>query len=420
VTRIARDRAERLLTDDRHEIYDNIVSRLRAYEDRSRRGDFAGVHAVPAEPADVADTAEARLVIIGPDWPHVQRSEDSPARQKALDLLESRGPAPRDYRNMLVFLAADQRRTSDLEQAVAEYLAWTEVVQDGEALRLDRYQESQATNRRDDAERTVDLRLADSYQWLLVPHQPEPAGPTDWEEIRVDGRDGLVERAGRKLVHGGGLYLSYPPVLLRLQLDGPLAPLWESGDTTVNAVWDAYARYQYLHRLRDIDTLCACVAEAPMSTTWDLEGLAVAEGKDARTGAYIGLIGGGRAMNVRGTTLLIRPDAAQAQLEAEQRHPREMLEEARGQEGEKVVAPPRLRRFYAVATVDPERLGRDAGRIAEEVVAHLIGIVGTETDVTIEIRSTNAEGFPEDIIRIVSENAAALRFRHYDFEQDDV
>ena len=49
VSRVARDRAERLLTGDRHEIHDHVVSRLRGYEDRSRRGDFAGVHAAPTD-----------------------------------------------------------------------------------------------------------------------------------------------------------------------------------------------------------------------------------------------------------------------------------------------------------------------------------------------------------------------------------
>ncbi|MGH9179866.1 MAG: hypothetical protein ACRD0N_15115 [Acidimicrobiales bacterium] len=65
---------------------------------------------------------------------------------------------------------------------------------------------------------------------------------------------------------------------------------------------------------------------------------------------------------------------------------------------------------------DPDRLGRDAGRIAQEVVAHLQGLVGTETEVTIEIRATNAEGFPDTVVKIVSENATALRFTDHGFE----
>jgi hypothetical protein len=51
------------------------------------------------------------------------------------------------------------------------------------------------------------------------------------------------------------------------------------------------------------------------------------------------------------------------------------------------------------------------------VVAHLHGLVGTDTEVTVEIRATNHEGFPETVVKTVSENAAALRFTDHGFEQ---
>jgi predicted AAA+ superfamily ATPase len=412
VARLARDRAERLMAGDRHEVHDHLVARLRRYE--GQRGDFAGVHAAPSAPGDVADAAEARLVIIGPERPYVVRSDESQALEQAQAILGSRGAAPRDYRNMLVFLAADQRRVGDLEQAAAEYLAWRSIVDESGALNLDPHQAGQATTRRDDAGRTVDLRLADAYQWLLVPRQPEPTGPVVWEPVRVEGQGGLAERAGRKLVHGGGLYVSYPPVLLRLQLDGPLAPLWESGHTTVNEVWEAYARYLYLHRLRSIEVLCACVASAPASTAWESEGLAVAEAWDGRAGSYAGLVAGGGVSGARGTTLLVRPAEALAQL---QRQAIGVLAVDGEEEAGPDTGPPRLRRFYGVVTVDPDRLGRDAARIAQEVVAHVNALVGTEVEVTIEVRATREEGFPDEVVRVVGENARALRFRAHGFEQ---
>src|SRR5262249_44923089 len=139
-------------------------------------------------------------------------------------------------------------------------------------------------------------------------------------------------------------------------------------------------------------------------------------GRDARTGTYVGLVGGAGVMSARGTTLLVRPEIAVAQLEAELRRVVEPHEELDDRRGRKPPDRPRLRRFYGVVSVDPERLGRDAGRIAEEVVAHLNGVVGTETEVVIEIRSGNNEGFPEEVARIVNENATVLRFRHHDFE----
>jgi hypothetical protein len=318
---------------------------------------------------------------------------------------------------MLVFLAPDQRRLDDLEQGVAEFLAWESIVFEADALDLGQAQRAQATQRLADAESTVGLRLGDAYQWLLVPRQPEPTGPITWEEIKSDGQGGVVQRAAQKLVHGGAVYTSYPPVLLRLQLDGPLAPLWEKGDTTVDAVWEAYARYVYLHRLRDVNVLCESVEHAPWSTTWSSEGFAVAEAVDPKSGRHLGLVTGGQASGIRGTTLLVRPDVALEESDS-------TATEGEGpaaESGEKPDDASRptvqvRRRFYGVAPVSPERLGRDAGRIAEEVVAHLAGLDGTEVEVTLEIKAHNDVGFPEPIVKLVSENADALRFRDVGFE----
>ncbi len=416
VARLARDRADRLLDGDRHVIRDHVVGRLRTLNDASGRGDFAAVHIAPAGPGDVADVAEARLVVFGLDDDH-SRTGDSRALAAAQGILDSRGNAPRDYRNMLSFLAADQRRVDDLEQAVAEYLAWAEIVEESGPLNLDQHQESQARDRCEDADRTVKLRVADAYQVLLVPRQPDPTGPIEWDMVKADGQGELAVRAGEKLKHGGALYVDYPPLLLRMRLDGPLAPMWESGFTTVNDVWDAYARYVYLDRLRDIDTLCRCVSDAPASLNWVQEGVGVAELRDERTGDFAGLVGGSRAGSVRGTTLLVPPVLATAQIARQREAPDEAPDHENGESGSEPQTDTTLRRFYGTATVDPERLGRDAGRIAAEVVAHLTALVDSETEITIEIKSTSETGFPDDVVRIVTENAAALRFREHGFER---
>lgn len=232
----------------------------------------------------------------------------------------------------------------------------------------------------------------------------------------ADGTGRLPERAARKLAQSGGLYTSYPPVLLRLSLEGPLASLWEGGSVTVNQLWDAYARYLYLHRLRDLNVLLDCVASGPASTVWATEGFAVAEAEDPRQpGRFAGLVAGAMAPPARGTTLLVAPATADAQLRAEQVHVEPAdTDTAVGSDEATVTRLPR--RFYGVVAVDPDRLGRDAGRLAQEVVAHLQGLVGTNTEVTIEIRATNEDAFPETIVKIVSENAAALRFTDYGFE----
>ena len=50
-------------------------------------------------------------------------------------------------------------------------------------------------------------------------------------------------------------------------------------------------------------------------------------------------------------------------------------------------------------------MGRDAGRIAEEVVAHLAGLVGAQVRVTLEIDADIPEGAPDHVVRTVTETA---------------
>ena len=48
---------------------------------------------------------------------------------------------------------------------------------------------------------------------------------------------------------------------------------------------------------------------------------------------------------------------------------------------------PRGRRFHGSVALDATRVGRDAGRIGDEVIAHLAGLVGARVKVTLEIEA---------------------------------
>lgn len=68
--------------------------------------------------------------------------------------------------------------------------------------------------------------------------------------------------------------------------------------------------------------------------------------------------------------------------------------------------------------LDSTRAGRDASRVAEEVVAHLAGLPGAEVTVTLEIEALIPDGAPENVVRTVTENAAALKFASHGFEEE--
>jgi predicted AAA+ superfamily ATPase len=425
VARVARDRAERYLTQARDEIHDEIIRRLRTVQ--SQPGEFRGVHPAPATTADVDDESRTRLVILGPEHAHQARSDESGALTAAREVLDRCGTTPRQYRNCLVFLAADSRRLEELESAAADHLAWSSIHNEAGAdgLNLDPAQASQAAVKHTDSDTAVDVRLAETYQWLLVPAQPEPTRDMQWDTVRVEGRDGLAVRAARKLIGEGYLYASYPATLLRKRLDEQLAAMWEPGHVAVSALWDVLTRYLYLPRLRDLDVLLGCVAAGPASLSWQQDGFATADGIDDEH-RYLGLTVGGHP-NVTPTSLVVRPDVAARQSEADARArekpgaPKEPEPAARGGEaptydGEIAAARALPVRFHGAVRLDPERLNRDFGRVAQEVVAHLSGLLDTDVEITVDISARSLSGFSDATVRNVTENARTLRFTDYGFE----
>jgi hypothetical protein len=68
--------------------------------------------------------------------------------------------------------------------------------------------------------------------------------------------------------------------------------------------------------------------------------------------------------------------------------------------------------------LDPARAGRDAGRIADEVIAHLAGHLGAEVTVTLEIEATIPNGASDHTVRTVTENIRTLKFESGGFEKE--
>ena len=278
VTRLAQDRAAQ---QDPDVVREEIRRSLR--EAGRQRGDFARVHVCPASSADVPDEREARLVILDPAYSHATKMPDSPGRVAAVKMLDERGSSPRRYRNTLVFLAADRTRLGELEQAVREYLAWKSIENERETLNLDAFQANQARTKREQAEETIERRLPETYQWLLVPGQADPQAALEWQETRLQGQDPLAVRAAKKLKNDGLLITQYAGTLLRLELDR--VPLWRGDHVSLKQLAEDFALYLYLPRLQDADVLLGAIRDGVGLLTWQQETFAYAEGWDAGAAA---------------------------------------------------------------------------------------------------------------------------------------
>lgn len=431
VTKLADDRAEQLKRDP-DKIIQELNKRLR--DDLRQMGDFSRIHPMPHSGQDVPDDPEVRLVVMGMEFPY-GREPSCPAELAAKAIFESRGNTPRLYRNSLIFLAPDKTRLQDLDEAIRKYLAWESILSEIKALNLDPQQVKQADTQKSAADGAVKARLPETYQWLLVPVQKDPAASIEWQAFRLTGQDALAIRAGKKLKNDELMIMSFAPTLLRMELDK--IPLWRGNHVAVKQVVEDFFRYPYLPRLKNPDVLISAIQSGLSLITWTKDSFVYAESFDETEERYRGL----RTLQPVALTsdtiqgLLVKPEAAQKQMEAEKApidntsslpakeheggNPQDipkMPEDGTAPKPESMSEKPK--RFYGTAILDTERVGRDAGRIAEEVIAHLSGLVGAKVTVTLEISAEIPAGVPDPVVRIVTENSRTLKFSSQGFEKE--
>ena len=430
ITRRAKDAADALHPED---VWAEIVKRLRS-EERAR-SDFAGVHVGPTDPGDIPDTDQARLVILHPKFPHRRKKEDSPAQEFAHAATERRGTANRTNRNMIVFLAADEERLAELDQAARSFLAWEEIADKSNELNLTPQQLAQATDKRNQFSRTVDDRLALTYQWVLNPVAPDPGSPFELEELKADGQAGsLAERVAKKLGSAGAYSAQHAARSIRLALDTKVPAAWATGHIAIGDLWSLYAQYPYMPRLRSREVLTDAVDNQPL--LWQSEGFALADGYDHAGERYTGLWlpgDAGRAP-ITDATLIVKPPLAEAQRATDisvvyAETDSESMSGGFGgagptrEMGDGTVSPPppvkkpSVTRYVGSAPINAERYSADFAKIAAEVLANLASS-GAKLEISISIDAVNPDGFTEQQVRTIRENAATLKFTTNEFEAE--
>jgi predicted AAA+ superfamily ATPase len=435
VTRTARDRANQI-QEDKERVWQEIIQRLK--QDK-QRGEFAGIHIAPHSSADIPDESSmgVRLVILSPQSPHISKTENSPAREMATEILHKRGASPRYFKNLLLFLCADKSKLAPLEQAIADYLAWDSIVKDKENLNLDVSQSNQAQTKRDQANKEIDTNLNETYQWLFSPQQPHPQSPIEWTELRIQGTDSPILKASRKLIHEEHLIVNYAANRLRMEaLDRYLWTNPEQGNhIDLKHLWDYLAQYLYLPRLKGESVLLEAIQSGVDTPSWT-ENFAYATGWDENKQNYLGLKTGEKITpTLSQHSLLVKPGIAQAQIEAATSKTQippisssapkvstgsTAFGVGTSVEGKEapiaVVEKPILQRFHGSVDLDALRINRDASAIADEVIQHLTRLTGAHVKITLEIEATLPDGAPDDVVHTVSENCRALKFINHAFE----
>jgi hypothetical protein len=211
-------------------------------------------------------------------------------------------------------------------------------------------------------------------------------------------------------------------------------PLWRGDHVAVKQLVEDFARYLYLPRLVETKVLLDAIGDGLSLFTWEQDSFAYADSYDETSRRYRGLRHGQRVtLTDTSTGLLVKSEAASQQIAAETAargaattsataSPQRVSDDGNVAGNTSVVglAFPQAvqpRRFHGSVTLEATRVGRDAGRIADEVISHLAGLVGADVNVTLEISADVQNGVPDKVVRTVTENCRTLKFKDHGFEE---
>jgi predicted AAA+ superfamily ATPase len=414
---------------ERYELHDEIAKLLVGWQ--RDRGAFSRVHLAKRSSAEIPDEPETRLALLGPELTNVGRRTETAAKRFALDAVNHIGEGNRRYRNAIIFLAPDETRLETLEGSVRQALAWRRILEERERFELTQTQIRTAEQKLRDGNDDVVRGLRACWCHALIPSQTaEPGAPIELTELRVEGGDSAIAAVAARLERDGLLASTLGGINLRHELDSK--NLWvDAAHIRIATLYEYFAQYPWLRRLRSIETLRAGIAAGISLLTWSTETFAYAESLDG-TGRYLGLRAGNETPSSDidvATGIVVRGDVASKQRDADASHidggPGVTSEntlatngvsaktgKSVGAESGNATSEPQAARsvFLSVKVEDPTLLTRVASQIATDIIAHLHAVRGSRVDVTIDINGDFSEGLGPDVVDRIRRNAAAHGF----------
>lgn len=427
----AEDRASQVKGDD---VDIEIESRLKKIR---KENPFAGIHACPNSSLDVPDEQAVRLVILRTSDTYKRKAKNSNATDAIESILNNRGTSPRIYRNMLAFIAPDYDNLESLQSEVKRFIAWKSILSEKDELNLDGNQIRETENNLNRSNQTVELRIKETYCWLLVPFidQYEDMKTIKLEPSNIGGSDeSIVAKAAKKMVQNEQVITNWAPALLQMSLD---ELLWkESNDIQIKKLWEYLSTYCYLPRLASYSVLEDAILRGVASDEYFA--LAGAYSKDR----YVDLKYNKSVLSLNQSDLLVKINVALKQIAAEKREEpqgggdipgRGSGENVPGengigtsggqagtgsQTGGSTPAPdvPKNTRFFMSAKLDTTRVNRDVNNYVQEVIQHLMAVEGSDVELTLEVSVNAPEGIPSSTVRTVSENCRTLKITNFGFE----
>ena len=406
----------RKLVDEKREQFSDddlefeIEERLKKWKGR---GKFLGVHICPKNSSDVPDDDKARLVILSPKYSYDERDKNNSAIRRAEEILENRGNIPRRYKNMLMFMSADEDKLKILKKNVRDFLAWRAVLDESRVLNLDTLQKEDAEDNLKTAQENFVMKISQAYCRIFAPEQSEDG------KLNVDMSVETIECLKEENISATSEKFHKDEKLLDSLGSEKLKNLlnkfiWHDKDfVNLNQLWEYFATYYYLPRLTEKNVLLETVKKGVKAKVF-----ALAENfqEDKCTNLKFGedFLG-----QIPAESFLVKAQFAEKQLGTEKPLPDDKDDPG-------IVNPPppppdpeveTLSKYFSMTVeLDKTRLVKSFNDYIEEIAKNLMNLPDAETSLKLSITVSVPEGIPAENKDTVIANCHSLKAKDFYFE----
>lgn len=391
------DKRERYTDKD---IFAEMEARLKSWK---VGGQFAAVYVCPKTSADVPDDMTARLVVLSP-----KKSFD--AESVTREFLDCRGSALREYKNMLMFLAADGDKLDAMKDDVREYKAWSEVYNDRRILRLDVVQIEEVERNLASATKDFTIKLSQAYCRLIYPESDDNANLT--LPLHVDKFECTAENnisvaydkfTGKNINDIKILFTALGGDALRREIDKRNF-IWQGDAVNIKQLWEYFAKYYYMPRLLNEKVLLDAVKRAVKAKIF-----ALAADKNLSDLQFGDDFDG----KVKPENFLVKAAVAQKHFGTDKDTPEVVTEPETDDEPAPVEqtaeptavndAEPLPTKFRMDVKLDNLRLNKKFNPCAREVLPHILNLPNIKANIRLVVDITVPEGVPAETKKLVED-----------------
>ncbi|MEI8258718.1 MAG: hypothetical protein WCJ30_23855, partial [Deltaproteobacteria bacterium] len=273
----------------------------------------------------------------------------------------------------------------------------------------------------------------ETYRILLVPMQDADtaggASGVSWEDETLSLSTAPYDRAIENVTREREWVIgAWAPAHLHALLG---KWFWKADrpSISIRRVWLDTCRYLYMPRLKAADVFKQTVQDGIRHR--DFFGYAATEKEPAK---FAGLLfGAGGTVYLDDAAMLVRPEEAAIAIEpapgptpGSNRPPVDGTSTktpapSKTGGGTAVASTPAAalhRRFHATVSIDASDPIGSFGEAVQNVIEHFTAQYGTEVEITVDIEARRTSGFDVKTVRVVRENAATLKFRTAEFEEE--